>query len=139
VFPTLDEHSLRAVGEDAILEAYVTLDTSRAKEGTWVRQVIWWRLGEACKPPWDYDAERFDPDPQAPNGIDPEEAFWRATCIRALGHLTTRQQMVVEGRMKGLTFEELATQLGISHTIVHREAKRAFAALRDLLGGDRVD
>lgn len=136
LFPGLDSASLRAAGEDAILEAYVTLDAERAQEGTWVRRVIHWRLTEAARLPWDYHAERFDPDPQAPNGIDPEEAFWRATCVSALGHLTTRQQMVVEGRMKGLTFEELGTQLGISHTVAHREAVRAFKALRDLLRSD---
>jgi len=137
LFPVLDAASLRAAGEDAILEAYVTLDPERAQEGTWVRRVIHWRLAEASRPPWDHNIERFDVDPQAPNGIDPEEAFWRATCVSALGHLTTRQQMVVEGRMKGLTFEELGTQLGISHTLVHRESVRAFAALRDLLTDDR--
>ncbi len=139
LFSALDAASLRAAGEDAILEAFITLDPERAQESTWVRRVIHWRLAEASQLPWDHNIARFDSDPQAPNGIDPEEAFWRATCVSALGHLTTRQQMVVEGRMKGLTFEELGIQLGISHTVVHRESLRAFAALRDLLSDNGVD
>lgn len=129
--PGLDPAQLRAAGEDAILEAALTLDAERANEGTWVRRVIHWRLAEASHP--DEPLERLDPDPQVVNGRDPELALLQATAVHLIGRLSIRHQMVVDGRMRGETYEEIAEQIGVSSQRVHAEAVKAFRLLRSML------
>lgn len=131
-FPRLDAATFRATAEDAILEAYLKLDQSQASESTWVRKVLFWRLSEAAKRT-PGPAQSLGTDPALLNGVDPEEAFWRTTVVHLLGHLSVRQQQIVDGRMRGETYEELGVQLGISHAMAHKEGKAAFRILRDLL------
>ena len=131
--PQLSDDELRAAGEDAILEAYLSLDGDRASEGTWVRRVIHWRLAEVSRP---IEAESLPADPQVANGLDPELALIQATAVHLVGRLSPRHQMVVDGRMRGETYEEIAEQIGVSFQRVHTEAKLAFRLLRCWLEDD---
>jgi DNA-directed RNA polymerase specialized sigma24 family protein len=132
LYPRLDAATVRGVGEDAMLEAFLSHDVRQATERTWVKKLVLWRLAEAAgRQPG--PAVSFGTDPPILNGVDPEAAFLRATAVRALSHLSIRQQQIVDGRMRGETFLEIGQQLGISDTLAHREAKAAFRILRDLL------
>lgn len=132
LYPHLDAATVRGVGEDAMLEAYISYDATQATERTWVKKLVLWRLSEAAsRQP--SSAASLGTDPAILNGVDPEAAFLRATAVRALSHLSIRQQQIVDGRMRGETFIEIGQQLGISDTLAHREAKAAFRILRDLL------
>ncbi len=134
IFRRIDDATFRATSEDAILEAHLTLKPDRASEGTWVRKLLFWRLSEVRT----HSPETsLGTDPAVLNGVDPEEAFLRATVVHMLGLLSVRQQQIVDGRMRGETYEELGSQLGISHARAHREGKRAFRILRDLLEGSQ--
>lgn len=142
VFYSLDKATLRSVGEDALLEAYLTFDASRGcSEAVWMRRNVYWRLAAAVerrglRPAGD---ESLGPDPQVVNGVNPEVAFLQATAVQALERLSIRQQMVVDGRMRGETFAEIGPQLGISDTMAHREWTTAIAILRDVLGYSALD
>ena len=138
LFPRLDEASLRAAGEDAILEGYLSLDTERASEGTWIRKVIFWKLSTTAKRRLPPVMQSLGTDPPILNGIDPEAAFWRATAVHLISRLSVRQQQVVDGRMRGETYAEIGEQLGISDTMAHRDGREAFKILRDLLSDPGV-
>lgn len=131
LYPHLSDAELQAAGEDAICEAYLSHRADRALERTWVRKVIHWRLAEAGTPA--QDLESLGSDPQILNGRDPELALLQATAVSLVARLSVRQQMVVDGRMRGETYEEIADQIGISPQRAHVEAKRAFSLLRSML------
>lgn len=130
----LDRAELQAAGEDAILEAWLTYHSERgASLDTWVRRIIHWRLLELARSSAQPPMESLGEDPQLLNGANPEEQFERSSAVLALSRLSVRQQNVVDGHMRGETYAEIAEQLGISHNLAHREALRAFTALRALL------
>lgn len=132
LFPRLDPATLRATGEDAILEAHLSFDSDRASQATWTRRVVYWRLSAAAKRT-PKPTQSLDVDPEIGNGANPEDALLQATVVHLLSHLSIRQQQVVDGRMRGETYAELGSQLGISGAQAHREGQRAFEILRDLL------
>ena len=133
--PHLPDDELQAVGEDAILEAYLSHNGDRALESTWVRKVIHWRLAEAAvyQPP-----EHLEPD-QVINGHDPELAVIQATAVSLIARLSPRHQNIVDGRMRGETYEEIAEQIGISAARTHIEAHKAFRLLRCMLEDEEQD
>lgn len=135
LYPHLTADEVQAAGEDAILEAYVSLDVTRAQESTWVRRVVHWRLAELGEraPAERVAGESLPADPQLPNGMTPELALLQATAVRLLARLTPRQQMVVDGRMRGETYEEIGDSLGISAQRAHKVGSAAFELLRCLL------
>lgn len=137
LYPNADRDELLAAGQIAIIEAYVKYRPDRGtKESTWVRRMLWWRIEEAAaRQPWERGAESLDVDPQVVNGANPEQQFWKATAVRAVARLSPRHQMIVDGRMKGETYEEIGVQLGLSLQRVEQEAKKAFGLLRSMLEG----
>jgi RNA polymerase sigma factor (sigma-70 family) len=131
LYAALPEDEALATGTDAVLEAFLSLDPSRAAEGTWVRRVVHWRLAEAVRrQPWDRQAESLDVDPQLLNGQNPAEAYERASAIAAIAGLPVRCQMVVVGRMRGETYAEVGESLGISPQRAHQVERRALLLLR---------
>lgn len=133
LYPYLSTDELRAAGEDAILEAYLSHDPGRALERTWVRRVIHWRLAETPRLP---EQESLEVDPQIINGGDPELAMVQATAVTLISRLSIRHQNIVDGRMRGETYEEIAEQIGITAQRVHTEARKAFSLLRSMLEDD---
>jgi DNA-directed RNA polymerase specialized sigma24 family protein len=128
-----DQDELRSAAALAVLEAHLTYkEIGKGSERGWVIQVIRWRLAdtfaEMRRP-----AEVLTASPERTNGADPEQQFWRATAVRAIGHLSPRHRVIVDGRMRGETFEEIAASLGLSTAITHRESTRAFEILRGVL------
>ena len=124
-----------AVGTDAVLEAFLSCDLARSAESTWIRKVLHWRMAEACRrQPWDSTADSLDVDPQVLNGKSPEEAYVRASAVAALTTLPIRQQMIVEGHMRGETYASIGEQLGISAQRAHTLGKQAVIALRKAFG-----
>ena len=137
LFPRLDRDEALAVGQDAVLEAYLSHDPTQATEATWVRRLLHWRLAEAAaRDPWDRHVESLDPDPQVLNGAGPEEAFFRASAVHNLGSLSVRHQMILDGRMRDETYREIGQSIGISTQLTQREGQKALRVLRSLLEGE---
>lgn len=131
LYRRLAEDEALAVGTDAILEAFLSLDAARAQEATWVRRVVHWRLAEAVKAlPWDRGIVSLDVDPQVLNGKNPDEAYARTSAVAALTTLPINYQMVIDGHMRGESFAEVARSIGISPQRAHRVARRAWVLLR---------
>jgi RNA polymerase sigma factor (sigma-70 family) len=133
LYPYAEREELLAAGRLAIIEAFITHKSSRANERTWVRKVLYWRIGEAAKRrPWESQHECEDSE-TAPNGANPEEQFWRASVLSAVGSLSPRHQTIIDARMRGEKVQEIGDSLGISHQRVTQEEQRAFKLLRGML------
>lgn len=125
-----DKDDLREAASLAVLEGHLTFNGHGTARG-WILRVIRWRLREAFAAT--HHAETLVENPEKTNGADPEQQFWRATAVRALGHLSLRHRCIVDGRMRGETFEEIGQSIGLSGALVHRESAKAFAILRSVL------
>lgn len=127
-----DRSDLEAVAAIAVLEGHITFrDDGNQTVRTWISRTIRWRVQTAyttLRP-----RETLVPHPEKANGADPEQQFWRATAVKALGHLSLRHRVIVDGRMRGETFEEIGDSIGLSGSLVHRESTKAFAILRSVL------
>ena len=51
----------------------------------------------------------------------------------AIDQLTPLQRQIIDLKMAGKTYDEIADDLTLSHTQVHKNVRRAYAKLRDLL------
>lgn len=119
------------VGTDAILEAFLSLDVSKAAEATWVQRVLHWRLAEAVRRlPWDFDAERLDEDPQVLNGKSPEAAYAQQSAFAKLAVLPPKYQMVIDGRLRGESYSELGSSLGVSRQRAQVVGQKAIVFLQ---------
>ncbi len=128
-----DKDELKSAAALAVLEAHLSYkDNGKGTERGWVTTVIRWRLFDAFAE-MHRPTETLVANPERTNGADPEQQFWRATAVRALGHLSPRHRVIVDGRMRGETFEEIAESIGLSIAITHRESTRAFQILREVL------
>ncbi len=130
-YPWMDRAELRAVSEDAIFEAYASLDAARASEATWVRRKLFWALARAAQGAQGQPAtESLDKDPQIVNGISPEREFWRQRALASVPALSPRHQTIVMLRMDSFTFDEIGEHLGISCSRASKEGRNALAHLR---------
>lgn len=120
------------VGTDAILEAFLSLDVTKASEPTWVRRVLHWRLSEAVQRlPWDHSAERLETDPQVVNGKSPEAAYVQQSAFAQLAALPPKYQMVIDGRLRGESYAEVGSSLGVSRQRAQVVGQKAIAFLQD--------
>lgn len=139
-YTQFDQAELRAVWEDAVCEAYLSLEGARASEATWVWRVFHWRLADFIKRLEEIPAgESLGVDPRVVNGINPELAFWEAAAMEELLRLPSRQQTIVVAYLHGFTYAEVAAQVGVSRSEAHREYTAAIAELRRrvVLGGSK--
>ncbi len=139
-YPGLERDEVLEIGRIAVLEAHLTHVPERSNESTWVRKVVGWRLQDAAARDWVARGEGLiDPDAELGrlvNGANPEQQFWRATAVNTIAQLEPRHQMIVDGRMRGETWAEIASSIGISTAMCHREGQRAYNRLRSLLEGE---
>jgi RNA polymerase sigma factor (sigma-70 family) len=142
LYPYADQDELQSAGRLAIMEATLTHDPAKGRNiNGWVRQVVHWRLSEAAAATFDGGGikESLGVDPPVLNGANPEEAFLRATAVRALSRLTPRHQIIVTGRMRGETYSEIGVTIGVSTSRTQAEGQRAYKLLRSILeDGDGV-
>lgn len=134
-YPHFDQSQLRAASEDAILEAYCTLDTTRSAEGTWVRLILRQRL-QACVRQDAYArhiAVSLDKDPQVINGVNPERALEHKRASAAINLLSPRHQTILMLRMDAYTYDQIGEYLGISRPRAGKEGSNALAHLRAIL------
>ena len=138
LYPACERDDLLQLGRVAILEGYLSCKPELSSEGHWIRRVVYWRLTEAMNGShWlQSEVESLGTDPQILNGANPEEQFWRATALTAVGVLGPRHRAIVDGRMRGETMEEIGDTLGLSPQRVHVESKKAFRILRNTLESD---
>jgi RNA polymerase sigma factor (sigma-70 family) len=127
----LDE--LKSTATLAVLEGHLTYNGKGTKEG-WIRTVIRWRVREAATDATHQEELLTANPPERMNGADPEQQFWRSTAVRALGHLSPRHRIIVDGHMRGETFEEIGASIGLSTQRTHAESQKAFTKLRRVLG-----
>jgi RNA polymerase sigma factor (sigma-70 family) len=132
---SVEREELLTVGKIAIMEAFCTYDQATAKgsERTWVRKTIRWRLnGASWREKSASDPEIFVRDEAKTNGRhDPEKANLKSEILAALERLPPRQRTILDGRLRGETYQEIAGTLGISHQRVQQEAQTAYTALRE--------
>jgi RNA polymerase sigma factor (sigma-70 family) len=125
-----DQADLRSAGQLAVLEGHLSFNGNGTARG-WILTVVRWRLREAFAAT--HHPEILAANPERMNGADPEQQFWRATAVRAIGRLSPRHRVIVDGRMRGETFEEIGASIGLSTSAVHRESEKAFSILRAVL------
>lgn len=135
LYPHADDDELLSAARVAILDAYLTFDSERSSEATWMRRNIFWAMQGAAGAGFDKlgPKQSLDPSPDLVNGANPEQQFWQATAVRAIARLTPRRQVIISAWMKGETFEEIGLTIGISGSMAHREAQSALRELRDML------
>jgi RNA polymerase sigma factor (sigma-70 family) len=136
-FPTVEADELRAVGQIAVMEAWVTHNPRRIPLRAWITQVVRWRIIERA----DGELSRRDlgslelaPEPTTNGRHDPERTFMLEQIIDLLVYLPPRQTMIIDGRLRRETFEEIALTLGISTAFCHQEYLTALAQLREWVG-----
>ncbi len=131
-----DVDELVALGHIGLMEAFLTYDPARGTELSWVRSQIRWRIQEGAR--GERRQLRFvghDPDLVPTNGRhDPSRLVEIERLRWAIGQLSPRLQMIVDGRMRGETYEELGHSLGISTTRAHEQNQQAVDELRRILG-----
>lgn len=127
-----DQDDLKGAAALAVLEGHITFNGTGTAQG-WIRKVIRWRVHEAVEAAYRPELETLVANPERVNGADPEQQFWRATAVRAIGTLSLRHRAIVDGRMKGETFEEIGQSIGLTTQLAHREGQKAFALLREVL------
>ncbi len=136
LYPYADHDELQSAGRLAIMEATLTHNPAKGRNiNGWVRQVVHWRLSEAAAATFDGGGvkESLGVDPPVLNGANPEEAFIRATAVRALARLSPRHQIIVTGRMRGETYSEIGTTIGVSTSRTQAEGQKAYELLRSIL------
>jgi DNA-directed RNA polymerase specialized sigma24 family protein len=127
-----DQDDLKGAAALAVLEGHLTFNGVGTVQG-WIRTVVRWRVREAAEATYRPELETLVANPERVNGADPEQQFWRATAVRAIGTLSLRHRAIVDGRMKGETFEEIGQSIGLTTQLTHRESKKAFTLLREVL------
>lgn len=133
----IDEDDLRALGQIAALESYLTWDANAGCAlRSWAGKLIRWRLTEAVQrtqspertagatPPGAFD-EVIDPS----EGYDESE---RLDWLQAtLGSLSPRLRTLVAARLRGESGREVGRTLGISDARVVEQLATAVSELRD--------
>lgn len=123
-----DEDDLRSVAEMAALEAHLTYEPDRGRSwGTWVYQVISWRLEELRQEEVDVPAEGvvWAPCP-APSPESRVEAYQLAEWLESrLARLPPRHALVVARKLHGETGAELGETLGLSRARVSQVVRKA--------------
>lgn len=137
-FPTVDSDELEAVGRIAIMEAWVTHKPQRIPLRQWVRRVVRWRIVELAD--GEMSQQYFSPldlvsgtvgEPMTNGRHDPERRFMLEQIIELVPYLPPRQAMIIDGRLRRETYEEIGRSLGISAQWCHQEYMSALAQLRE--------
>jgi len=129
-----ESDDLLQIGRVAVMEAYLSWDaTQQASRRTWTRKVARWRMAEAAQRITSQSADA-SPDQSlvdsAPNGLDPEGAYLRAFARESIGLLSHHQRNVLDAWLRGYTFREIGSQIGVSDTMAHRLKVQAIARLQ---------
>lgn len=139
-FSRLDRDELQSVGQIAVIEAHVTYEPHRGvPERSWTAQVIRWRMVELAVEARERrrSEDEFQEEHALTNGHhSPEKAFFRRLLTEMIEQLSPRHQAVLEGRLRGETFEEIADSLGLSRSRVDQHEKAALVALQKLADPD---
>ena len=124
----------RAAAEDVAAEALARAYSHWRRVGTLPHR-DGWVLRVATNLAID-DVRRRRPEPEASEGMDPEEAaIMRVALASALARLSRRQRTVVTLHyLSGLTEAEVADSLGLSLPTVKTHVRRGMATLRRSLG-----
>lgn len=135
-FPTVEAEELRAVGAIGIMEGFVTHNPRQVPERAWITQIVRWRIqeratAEISRP----DLVRLDmiAEPTTNGRHDPERQMMIERVIALLVYLSPQQAMIVDGRLRRETFEELAASLGMTPQSCHEQYLRALGKLREWL------
>jgi RNA polymerase sigma factor (sigma-70 family) len=128
------DDDLAALAEIAIIEAAVLYrKDSGAHFDTWVFRIVRWRVKEALPKP--STAEDLDIDTFPANGRSDHEKLlgelerdaWVRAQVEALPRL--RQRHILAALMRGESYTQIASQLGLSRSAVYREAREAMEQL----------
>jgi RNA polymerase sigma factor (sigma-70 family) len=139
-FPTFDRDDLVAAGRIGLMEAHLTHDPTRSPQKQWVAKVVRWRIigvvdREIAQSQTELLTGLDDPEPMTNGQHDPERAHLKSVALRAFGRLAPREQVILDARFRGYTYEEIGASLGISRSLTHQVAKKALGELRAWANG----
>jgi RNA polymerase sigma factor (sigma-70 family) len=79
--------------------------------------------------------QELNPDLPAPASVEPEESSLDQLLEKSNVSLSTRERQILDLRLQGLRYSEVAGALGIGEGSVSRYLNRAFSKLRRLRKG----
>lgn len=121
---------LLSIGDEAILEGFLSLQPERATESGWIRRVIHWRLTEAARTALCVPVTVSLEDGSTADNHDTEREVLQNLALRVVGLLSPRHQAIILGRLQAETLEEIAQSLGISTARTQVEERNALILLR---------
>jgi RNA polymerase sigma factor (sigma-70 family) len=131
-FPAADRDDLRSAGRIGVLEAALTHDPRKAPESQWVGYIVRQRVRAVARSNrlWQHARTETAVDPLTNGRHDPEGLMLRRAMLKCIGLLPPRESVILSARLRGETFEEIATACGISVSNAQRAAERGLARIR---------